>query len=81
MNFDEAMDPLQMVSVEDAKRELMKHSVPSYIEGGFNNCYLYGEIEAVCKCGCGQVNMEEQRICQVINGEVYSNELLEWLGY
>ena len=75
MNLEEAMDPLQTVSVEDAKRELMKHGVPSYIEGGFNNCYLYGEIEAE------DGTIEETMICQVIDSEVYSNELLGWLGY
>ena len=75
MNLEEAMDPLQTVSVEDAKRELMKHGVPSYIEGGFNHCYLYGEIEAE------DGTIEETMICQVIDSEVYSNELLGWLGY
>ena len=75
MNLEDSMDPLQTVSVEDAKRELMKHGVPSYIEGGFNHCYLYGEIEAE------DGTIEETMICQVIDSEVYSNELLGWLGY
>ena len=79
MNLEDSMDPLQTVSVEDAKRELMKHGVPSYIEGGFNNCYLYGEVEVVLPCG--DTVIEETRICQVIDSEVYSNELLGWLGY
>ena len=69
------MDPLQTVSVEDAKRELMKHGVRSYIEGGFNHCYLYGEIEAE------DGTIEETMICQIIDSEVYSNELMQWLGY
>ena len=75
MSLEEAMDPLQTVSVEDAKRELMKHGVRSYIEGGFNHCYLYGEIEAE------DGTIEETMICQIIDGEVYSNELMQWLGY
>mgnify|MGYP003136650437 CR=1 FL=1 len=79
MNLEDAMDPLLMVSVEDAKRELMKHGVPSYIEGGFNHCHLYGEVEVVLPCG--DTVIEETMICQVIDSEVYSNELLGWLGY
>ena len=75
MNLEEALNPLQTVSVEDAKHELMKHGVPSYIEGGFNHCYLYGEIEAE------DGTIEETMICQIIDGEVYSNELMQWLGY
>ena len=75
MSLEEAMEPLQTVSVEDAKRELMKHGVRSYIEGGFNHCYLYGEIEAE------DGTIEETMICQIIDGEVYSNELMQWLGY
>ena len=75
MNLEEALDPLQTVSVEDAKRELMKHGHRSYIEGGFNHCYLYGEIEEE------DGTIEETMICQIIDGEVYSNELMQWLGY
>jgi hypothetical protein len=77
MNLEE-MDPLAMVSVEDAKRELMKHGFPSYIEGGFSWCYMYAEVEVVLPCG--HTEIEESRVCRVHDtGDVYSSELLEWL--
>lgn len=79
MNLEDAMDPLAMVSVKDAKRELMKHGFPSYIEGGYGDCHLYAEIEVVLPCG--HTDTEETRVCQVVDSEVYSSELLEWLGY
>lgn len=68
MDFETAMDPMTTISVADAKRELLSHGFPSYIEGSFNHCHLYAEIE-------------ETMVCQVVDGEVYSSELLQWLGY
>ena len=73
MEFETAMDPMTTISVADAKRELLSHGFPSYIEGSFNHCHLYAEIE--------DTEIEETMVCQVVDGEVYSSELLEWLGY
>lgn len=75
MDFETAMDPMTTISVADAKRELLSHGFPSYIEGSFNNCHLYAESVRVI------LNIEETMVCQVVDGEVYSSELLEWLGY
>ena len=75
MDFDTAMDPLTEVTLAEAKQELMKHGFPSYIEGG----YIYAEIEVVMLDG--SVQTEETMVCQVQDGEVYSSELLQWLGY
>jgi hypothetical protein len=72
MDFETAMDPMTMVSVVNAKRELLSHGFPSYIEGSFNHCHLYAEIEET---------WIPTMVCQVVDGEVSSSELLQWLGY
>ena len=69
MDFETAMDPMTTISVVNAKRELLSHGFPSYIEGG----YIYAEIE--------DTEIEETMVCQVVDSEVYSSELLQWLGY
>jgi len=80
MDFETAMDPMTTISVVNAKRELLSHGFPSYIEGSFNHCHLYAEIEVVMPDGV-DAEIEETMVCQVVDGEVYSSELLQWLGY
>jgi len=78
MDFETAMDPMTTISVADAKRELLSHGFPSYIEGSSNHCHLYAEIE---DAEIEDAEIEETMVCQVVDGKVYSSELLRWLGY
>ncbi len=67
MTFDEAMETLSMASVEETKQELERHGFRSYVE----NNYIYAE----------DISGEEQMVCPIYNGECYTREVLEWLGY
>jgi len=86
MDFETAMDPMTMVSVVNAKRELLSHGFPSYIEGSFNHCHLYAEYDLLRTVrNIEDTEIEEtwipMTVCQVVDGEVSSSELLQWLGY